>query len=137
MGARLLKEARGLLPAWIIALCFVLAPLTALRLLPLPHQYFLAAALGTLLHSGLALGPLVLSSIAFGREFDEGTFGLLLSQPVSRWRLWWEKTGMGRWRWQRSARPSCSQRVEACCPPESSWASSSPRTAVAYCAACS
>jgi hypothetical protein len=93
MGAQLLKEARGLLPAWLIALCLVLAPLTASRLLP-PHQYFLADAFRSLVYFGLALGPLMLSSIAFGREFDEGTFGLLLSQPVSRWRLWWEKTGM-------------------------------------------
>jgi hypothetical protein len=94
MGARLLKEARGLLPAWLATLCLVLAPLAALRLLPLPHPSFLAPELGLVGVGGLALGPLVLSSTTFGREFDDGTFGLLLSQPVSRWRLWWEKTGV-------------------------------------------
>jgi hypothetical protein len=94
MGARLLKEARGLLPAWLTTLCLVLAPLTALRLLPLPHLDFLAHVLWLVLAVGLALAPLVLCSTTFGREFDDGTFGLLLSQPVSRWRVWWEKTGV-------------------------------------------
>jgi hypothetical protein len=96
VGARLIKETRGLLPAWLGTLLLVVVPLALLRLLPFPRPNpgVLAHGLWVLHTLGLALGPLVLSSTTFGREFDDVTFGLLLSQPVSRWRLWWEKTGL-------------------------------------------
>ncbi|MBI5801769.1 MAG: ABC transporter permease [Verrucomicrobia bacterium] len=77
---RLWKEARALLPFW--------AAMVGLTGLP--------ALLG--LREGVAIsiaayvfGCALLGSVIIGQEFQHRTMGLLLSQPVSRRRLWWER----------------------------------------------
>lgn len=77
---RLWKEARALLPMW--------AAMAALIALPFliraeqPMSYAIAA---------YWFGCAVLGPVIVGQEFQHRTMGLLLSQPVSRRRLWWEK----------------------------------------------
>ncbi len=94
MGTRLLKEARGLLPIWGATLLLVLGP----WIVRLPFVRALGPQLAWILvplaYCGLVLGGALLAGSVFGREFDHGTFGLLRCQPMSRWRIWWEKTGV-------------------------------------------
>ena len=79
---RLKKEARALLPFWAAIAGLMVVPVMIYHNrdggseLPLAVYVF-----------GCALfGP-----VCIGHEFHYGTMGLLLSQPVSRRRLWWEK----------------------------------------------
>jgi ABC-type transport system involved in multi-copper enzyme maturation permease subunit len=90
MNALIRKEARLLLPgAGAVLLMAVLlgfaveprGPTIALR------SWLLIV---TFVASPVLLVVLVLDS--FGREISHGTFSQLLSQPVSRERLWWSKT---------------------------------------------
>ena len=86
MHARILKECRALLPMWGVALLLVLAPILVW---PVTRD---SDALLAFAMFGFGLGAVLLSVTSFGKEFAHGTYGLLLAQPVSRWRLWWEKT---------------------------------------------
>ncbi len=80
MQARILKECRALGPIWLVAVLLAVAPvLFGVSDAPLYFPCF-------------GLGAVLLSVSSFGKEFAHGTYSLLLSQPVSRWRLWWEKT---------------------------------------------
>lgn len=80
---RLWKEARALLPMWVAMAALITLPFLLRAEQPMEFAipaYWLGCAL---------LGP-----ICFGQEFQHRTMGLLLSQPVSRRRLWWEKLAM-------------------------------------------
>ncbi len=77
---RLWKEARALLPMWA-----AMAGLIAVPFL-LPQKQPMDFAI-----PAYWLGCALLGSVCMGQEFQHRTMGLLLSQPVSRRRLWWEK----------------------------------------------
>jgi len=77
---RIYKEARPLFWPWCAV---VLAG--ALPLLRPP------APLGAISQLVLALGIPLLATLPFGTEFQNRTFSLLLSQPISRMEIWWEK----------------------------------------------
>lgn len=77
---RLWKEARALLPMWA-----AMAGLIAVPFL-LRHEQPMDFALGAYWLGCALLGP-----VCMGQEFQHRTMGLLLSQPVPRRRLWWEK----------------------------------------------
>ncbi len=77
---RLWKEARALLPFWV-----AMAALVALPFLFHLHEPLHFA------WSAYIFGCALLGSVVIGQEFQHRTMGLLLSQPVSRRRLWWEK----------------------------------------------
>jgi alpha-tubulin suppressor-like RCC1 family protein len=86
MHARILKECRALVPMWGAAMLLVVAPL-----LVWPVTRDGGTVLVTAMF-GFAWSVALLSVASFGKEFAQGTFSLLLTQPISRWRLWWEKT---------------------------------------------
>jgi hypothetical protein len=75
---RLWKELRGLSWAWTVAL-----------ILPL-----MVSRIGNIFWviSSLAMSTVV--CLAFGHEYHHQTMGLLLSQPISRRRLWYEKMSL-------------------------------------------
>lgn len=77
---RLWKEARALLPMW--------AAVAGLMLLP----YFMRAnnPLG-ITTPAYWFGCVMLGAATFGLEFQHRSMALILMQPVSRRRLWWEK----------------------------------------------
>jgi hypothetical protein len=77
---RLWKETRALLPLW-----GAMAGLIGVPFL-LRHEQPMDFALGAYWLGCALLGP-----FCMGQEFQHRTMGLLLSQPVSRRRLWWEK----------------------------------------------
>ncbi len=77
---RLWKEARALLP-------FVAATI-GLMLLPNLFQATEPLKYAT---PAYWFGCVVLGAASFGFEFQHRSMGLLLTQPVSRRRLWWEK----------------------------------------------
>ena len=81
MNARIMKDIRALLPFWGFGL---LAPGLGRSLTGLEGAWHLAFY-GSLV--GLAV-------TAFGTEITHQTLGHLLSQPISRGRLWWEKIGV-------------------------------------------
>lgn len=41
---------------------------------------------------GVAIGCVLLGITSFGSEFNQGTFSVLLAQPIPRARIWWTKT---------------------------------------------
>jgi ABC-type transport system involved in multi-copper enzyme maturation permease subunit len=84
MSARLVKEIRHLAPgpAVGIVLLFALPPLLGTERLVVEF-YLLYLALAV-------FGP---AARVFGAEFDRGTLERLLSQPISRRRIWREKLG--------------------------------------------
>ncbi len=86
MHARVFKECRALAPTWVVALLVVLAPIL---IWPLTRDSDSVLVVATF---GFGLSAALLSVASFGKEFAQGTYGLLLAQPISRWRLWWEKT---------------------------------------------
>ena len=81
------REIRLLLPAWTAAMLLAIAPAWII-------QYFFA-------YQGgvddvpppffIMLGMLFLGVDSFGQEFSFKTFSSLLSQPVTRTRIWWIK----------------------------------------------
>ncbi len=89
MNALIRKEIRLILPAWIMAM--VLATLPVWIVWPGPG-FLLFQNLGLMVFAPFALGVLLLSITPFGQELNLGTFSVLLSQPVSRSRLWMVKT---------------------------------------------
>lgn len=84
MNARINKEIRTLLPAFALT---VLAPLITLPLLAFwERDGVLSLGLFLSTMSCLAMGAAL-----FGEEFNHRTMGLLLSQPISRQKIWREK----------------------------------------------
>ncbi len=81
MKTRLLKEFSALLPVWLVAVGLAVVPAQLMR-------DFDAFPLWLLL---FGIGATLLSVESFGKEFANGTMNLLLSQPVTRRRLWNEK----------------------------------------------
>lgn len=77
---RLWKEARALLPVWAALAMLMIAPRLLMDRNPLNLSfpaYWLACAL--------------LGAASFSHDFQYRTMGLLLTQPISRRRIWWEK----------------------------------------------
>src|SRR6266540_3505939 len=75
-------EIRAIVPAWLLAMLLIaVAPLLGLGNWP-GH---IAITLG------YGLGCAALGSIAAGHDFMHRTFGMILSLPVSRERLWWTR----------------------------------------------
>ena len=77
---RILKEARPLFWPWCAVVCA-----GALPLLHAPYPLREISGLGFL------LGIPLLAALPFGNEFQNRTFSLLLSQPISRMEIWREK----------------------------------------------
>src|SRR6266446_1515696 len=87
---RLAKEFRPLLLPWCVAAAAAcLLPLFAL--LDDRSGIGVAQFFSTLSFLAFFGSITVLAGISFGAEFQERTFGLLISQPVERARLWREK----------------------------------------------
>lgn len=78
---RLWKEARALGWSWVAA---IFIPVAVVSMVPLWHVFCITNYLTLLCLAGLV----------FGHEYQCQTLGLLLSQPVSRRRLWYEKMGL-------------------------------------------
>src|SRR6266699_3330174 len=87
MEQRIRKEFRALLAPWLLAL---LLAMTALWWRPSTDE---DASL-VLWLACFSLGMVLLAVAAFGREFSHETLRALLSQPISRSRLWLEKAGV-------------------------------------------
>jgi ABC-type transport system involved in multi-copper enzyme maturation permease subunit len=86
------KEIRLVLPAWIVAMLLAIVPAWVGGMAwNLDHSVNLAEA-GFWLEGAtpviFALGLLLLGLTPFGQEFSQGTFTVLLSQPVDRSRVW-------------------------------------------------
>ena len=77
---RLAKEARALLPFWAAIAALMVVPFLLRSDGPPQFAFFT-----------YGFGCALLGSVVIGQEFQHRTIGLLLSQPVSRRRLWWEK----------------------------------------------
>ena len=77
---RMYKEARPLFWPWCAVVCAGAVPL-------LHPPYPLAEISGL----GFLLGMPLLAALPFGNEFQNRTFSLLLSQPISRMEIWREK----------------------------------------------
>ena len=77
---RLWKETRALLPFW--------AAMAGLIGIPALFRVQEGVAMSV---SAYVFGCALLGSVIIGQEFQHRTMGLLLSQPVSRRRIWWEK----------------------------------------------
>ena len=88
MNALVKKEIRLLLPAWIIALLgtVLLAVLKGRNNSDHSWDEFVFVVFG--------FGALLLGLAPFGQELSNGTFSILLAQPVSRLRLWRMKAGL-------------------------------------------
>lgn len=80
---RIRKEIRTLLPAWVsilaLVICFML----------LRYRYEAMATVGTIV--AFIGGCAVLAALGFGTEYDSKTLASLLSQPISRRTIWYEK----------------------------------------------
>ncbi|MDR3675687.1 MAG: hypothetical protein P4N24_09370 [Acidobacteriota bacterium] len=77
---RIVKEGRALFWPW----CAV----TLAGALPLLHP---PDAIAWITPFAFFLGIPLLAALSYGNEFQHQTFSLLLSQPVSRREIWWEK----------------------------------------------
>ena len=77
---RMYKEARPLFWPWCAVVCA--------GALPLLHPPY---PLGDISGLGFGLGIPLLAALPFGNEFQNRTFSLLLSQPISRMEIWREK----------------------------------------------
>lgn len=87
MTVLLRKEIRSLLPAWIVTMAA-----TVLIGFVQPNAPVLLPVLLFL----VGIGCLLLGITTFGSEFSQGTFSLLLTQPIARKRIWWTKvTALG------------------------------------------
>ena len=90
MTRRLAKEYRSLLLPWCVAA--VAACLMPLLAMLAEHPRAGAAPFFFALSNFALFGGIVVTAgMSFGAEFQQRTLGLLVSQPVERWRLWNEK----------------------------------------------
>jgi len=85
MNGLVRKEVRSILPVWLLAMALAIIPVWVVW--PGPHGMMLEE-LGLLVFAPFGLGVLLLGLTPFGQELNWGTFPVLLSQPVSRRRLW-------------------------------------------------
>jgi hypothetical protein len=84
MNALVRKEVRLMLPSWLTALALALVPFGVFWCLPVRSVDGPAhLALVT-----FSIGALMMALATFGGELGAGTFSALMSQPVSRLRLW-------------------------------------------------
>jgi len=91
---RLRKEARAVFAPWcMVSLGSALALLLRSPSLAPSGTWFLHF-LGSLGVFAVFLGFPLMATLSFGSEFQHGTFSMLLSQPVSRIRIWAEKMGV-------------------------------------------
>jgi hypothetical protein len=97
MSPLIKKEIRLVLPAWALAMALAIIPAwivgTAWNLINDSGFNYSVQAQSGLWLEGLvpiifALGLLLLGLTPFGQEFSQGTFTVLLSQPVERSRVW-------------------------------------------------
>src|SRR5215510_11789255 len=79
---RIMKEVRLILWTWVAVVALALLPLFTSSSYPILE---LADRIGFL------VGIPLLAVIPIGRELEEGTLSLLLSQPVTRIQLWLQK----------------------------------------------
>jgi hypothetical protein len=82
MKTRLIKEALSLLPAWLVGLALPLG----LWLSRNSDREIVA-----LLSISVWLGCALVGAYSFGHEYNHRTMALLLSQPISRRQIWYEK----------------------------------------------
>jgi ABC-type transport system involved in multi-copper enzyme maturation permease subunit len=89
------KEIRLLLPAWIGAMLLAIVPAWVAGTVCNLNDFNSRWLMDFLVRAGIpvifALGILLLGLSSFGQEFSQGTFTVLLSQPVERSRIWWTK----------------------------------------------
>ena len=86
---RLLKEARVLFWPWCLVTIGGVLPLIQQRLHIGSSVYgHLLAGIGPL---SVFVGFPLLATLSLGSEFQHGTLSMLLTQPVSRMRIWGEK----------------------------------------------
>ncbi len=97
---RVLKEVRALFWPWFIVTAAGLLPLvssgSAVSHLKNSQSYglWLASQLpATFSRLAFYIGLPLLAAFSLGNDFDDGTFSLLLSQPIDRMQLWREKFG--------------------------------------------
>ena len=92
MSALVRKEIRALLPAWISTLALAIVPMWiySFGALSLRHGNLLWATEDVTLASNCfaGLAGIALALMPFGHEFTSKTFAFLISQPVSRERIW-------------------------------------------------
>src|SRR4051794_38938073 len=79
MRPRILKEIRLLLPAWVLTVVLTFIPSVFKGMGPDWAVMFLAP------------GCAMIAACSFGSEFSYGTLPSLLSQPIERRRMWFEK----------------------------------------------
>src|SRR5262245_37758942 len=82
------KEARAIFWPW----CAVAFTGLASSLFPAP--WFSGQFVSLVYSYGFLVGIPLLASLSIGMEFQGGTLSLLLSQPISRLKLWWTKFGV-------------------------------------------
>ncbi len=88
MNAQLVKEMRSLRPFWLVAAALPLLPLLLMKGNDRPwgsDQPWWCVA-------GFLAGCVLLGCASFGSEWNHQTMDLMLVQPVSRRRLWRDKT---------------------------------------------
>ena len=82
---RLLMDARALLWPW----CAVAA---AALLASVSYRLFPGLSVRNVALLGFWFGVPLLATLVLGREFQYGTLAVLLSQPLDRRRIWFEKS---------------------------------------------
>src|SRR5579871_2609202 len=80
MSVLLRKEIRSLFPAWMMTIVATLL-IAFVRPNGAPVLLFI-----------VAIGCVILGITSFGSEFSQGTFSLLLAQPIPRSKIWSAKT---------------------------------------------
>jgi len=94
MNPLIKKEIRLLFPAWVAAMALAVVPSfivwAALRmnLLELRQSLEPGSVLASYVPAIFALGLLFLGINSFGQELNSNSFGIMLSQPVDRRRIW-------------------------------------------------
>jgi ABC-type transport system involved in multi-copper enzyme maturation permease subunit len=98
MSPLIKKEVRLLLPAWAVAMMLAVVPAwiggTVWNLNDSVNRAEAGFWLEGLVPMLFALGILSLGLSPFGQEFSQGTFTVLLSQPVDRARIWRTKLSL-------------------------------------------
>jgi hypothetical protein len=82
MSVLVKKEIRLLLPGWVAAIVLAIAPMW------LVSHWSPGPEIAPVLDVVYLVGIMLLGLASFGEEFNSRTFQLLLSQPISRRRIW-------------------------------------------------
>jgi ABC-type transport system involved in multi-copper enzyme maturation permease subunit len=94
MNPLLKKEIRLLLPAWIAAMVLAVVPsfivwaALSMNIMQLRQSLEPGSVLASYVPAIFALGLLLLGINSFGQELSSNSFGMMLSQPVDRRRIW-------------------------------------------------